>query len=164
MSFLDDWKEWSTPKKAISIIAVCCVAVFIIAMIGGSTSPDKNTSGDDVNKLNLVDTADVKLDANSLLIDGKNVATVEEYNDSSAIDDKILSKDDGAIIKQITASGASEVTSMDNPDDVYEFLTNSGMYYTFGKDGKTYIVTINEDNWNGNMLSEMDKFCLENAK
>lgn len=46
MSFLDDWKEWSTPKKAISIIAVCCVAIFLIAMIGGATSPDKNTSED----------------------------------------------------------------------------------------------------------------------
>lgn len=44
MSFLDDWKEWSTPKKAISIIAVCCVAIFIIAMIGGAMSPDKNTA------------------------------------------------------------------------------------------------------------------------
>lgn len=44
MSFLDDWKEWSTAKKAISIIAVCCIAIFIIAMIGGALSPDKNTS------------------------------------------------------------------------------------------------------------------------
>lgn len=44
MSFLDDWKEWSTAKKAISIIAVCCVAVFILAMIGGGTTPDKNTA------------------------------------------------------------------------------------------------------------------------
>ena len=44
MSFLDDWKEWSTKKKAISIIVVCCVAAFIIAMIDGSLSPDKNTS------------------------------------------------------------------------------------------------------------------------
>lgn len=44
MSFLDDWKEWSTAKKAISIIAVCCVAVFIVAMIGGGLSSDKNTA------------------------------------------------------------------------------------------------------------------------
>ena len=163
MSFLDDWKEWSTPKKAISIIVVCCVAVFIIAMIGGSTSPDKNTSNDDVNKLNLSDTSDVKLDSNSLLIDGKNVATVEEYNDSSVIKDKILSQD-GVIIKQVTSSKVSEVSNVDNFDDVYEFLSNDGFYYTFGKDGKTYIVTINEDNWHGDMLSKMDQFCLENAK
>lgn len=44
MSFLDDWKEWSTAKKAISIIAVCCVGIFIIAMITGGLSQDKNTA------------------------------------------------------------------------------------------------------------------------
>lgn len=44
MSFLDDWKEWSTAKKAISIIAVCCIGIFIIAIIGGGLSGDKNTS------------------------------------------------------------------------------------------------------------------------
>ena len=44
MSFLDDWKEWSTTKKAISIIAVCCVGILIIAALGGALSSDKNTS------------------------------------------------------------------------------------------------------------------------
>ena len=44
MSFLDDWKEWSTAKKAISIIVVCCIGIIIIAVIGGGLSHDKNTS------------------------------------------------------------------------------------------------------------------------
>lgn len=44
MSFLDDWKEWSTAKKAISIIAVCCVGLIIIGAIIGAGSPDKNTA------------------------------------------------------------------------------------------------------------------------
>ena len=44
MSFLDDWKEWSTPKKVISILAVCCIGLIIIGMITGGGSPDKNTS------------------------------------------------------------------------------------------------------------------------
>ncbi|MBQ2654177.1 MAG: hypothetical protein IJF83_11520 [Methanobrevibacter sp.] len=44
MSFLDDWKEWSTAKKAISIIVVCCIGVIIVAMIGGGLSSDKNTA------------------------------------------------------------------------------------------------------------------------
>lgn len=44
MSFLDDWKEWSTAKKAISIIGVCCIGILIIAAIGGGLSSDKNTS------------------------------------------------------------------------------------------------------------------------
>jgi len=44
LSFLDDWKEWSTAKKAISIIVVCCIGLIIVAMIGGGLSSDKNTS------------------------------------------------------------------------------------------------------------------------
>lgn len=44
MSFLDDWKEWSTAKKAISIIGVCCIGLLIIAALGGGLSSDKNTA------------------------------------------------------------------------------------------------------------------------
>ena len=44
MSFIDDWKEWSTAKKAISIIVVCCIGLIIIGLIIGSGTPDKNTS------------------------------------------------------------------------------------------------------------------------
>lgn len=44
MSFLDDWKEWSTAKKAISIIGVCCIGILIIAALGGGLSSDKNTA------------------------------------------------------------------------------------------------------------------------
>lgn len=44
MSFLDDWKEWSTAKKAISIIVVCCLGLIIIALITGGGTPDQNTS------------------------------------------------------------------------------------------------------------------------
>lgn len=44
MSFLDDWKEWSTAKKALSIIAVCCIGLIIIGMITGGGTPDKNTA------------------------------------------------------------------------------------------------------------------------
>ena len=53
---------------------------------------------------------------------------------------------------------------MSHPDNVHEFLTNNGMYYTFGKNNKTYIVTINADEWKAGMLSKMDDFCLENSK
>ena len=44
MSFLDDWKEWGTAKKAASIIAVCCIGIIIIGLVLGSFSSDKNTS------------------------------------------------------------------------------------------------------------------------
>lgn len=44
LSFLDDWKEWSTGKKVISIILVCCIGLIIIGAIGGFLFPDLNTS------------------------------------------------------------------------------------------------------------------------
>ncbi len=44
MSIIDDFKEWSTTKKVISIIVVCCIGLFIVGMIVGSFSPDQNTS------------------------------------------------------------------------------------------------------------------------
>ncbi|MCC7554361.1 MAG: hypothetical protein KO202_07740 [Methanobacteriaceae archaeon] len=43
MGFMDDFKEWSTAKKAISIIAVCCVGLIIVFGIIGALSPDANT-------------------------------------------------------------------------------------------------------------------------
>lgn len=111
------------------------------------------------------DTQGVAEDFNELWIDGKKVANITEFNASDCINTEILAKDNGAFIMQVTKDGASEVSSVDNPDDVYEFLTNNGgMYYTFGKDGKTYIVTIDENQWEADMLTKMDKWCLENSK
>ena len=46
MSFLDDWKEWSTAKKALSIIGVCCIGIIIIGIIMGGLSSDQNTTLD----------------------------------------------------------------------------------------------------------------------
>ena len=91
-------------------------------------------------------------------------AFIDEYNNSDCIQEKILSTDNEAIIKHVTEKSVDEVTSVDNPDDVYEYLTNDGMYYSFGKDGKTYIVTIDSKEWKGSMLKEMDEWCLENSK
>lgn len=44
MSLIDDWKEWSTTKKAISIIVVCCIGLLIIGSLLGGFVPDKNTA------------------------------------------------------------------------------------------------------------------------
>lgn len=114
--------------------------------------------------LDLKETNDVKLDGNHLKIDGKDVGEVKEYSDSNCIDSEILSRDSDAVIKSVDINGAKEVTSVDNPRNVYEFLTNNGMYYSFGDGEHTYIVVINQDNWKANMLSKMDKWCLENSK
>ena len=112
----------------------------------------------------LKDTNDVKIKDNHLIIDGKEVDEIKEFNDSSCIDSEILSRDSEAIIKSVDSNGAKEVGSVDNPRDVYEFLTNDGMYYTFGDGEHTYIVVINEDNWKASMLTKMDKWCLDNSK
>ena len=44
LSFIDDWKEWSTAKKALSIIGVCCIGLIIIGVLFGGAMMDKNTS------------------------------------------------------------------------------------------------------------------------
>lgn len=108
------------------------------------------------------DTSGCAEDFNELWIEGKKVANITEFNDTSFIEEHILT--DNPIIKHITSNSADEVDSVSDYNDVYEFLTDNGFYYTFGKDGKYYVVTINEDEWSGTMLSEMDEWCLENSK
>ena len=134
-------------SKGMKIIIGICLLLLVI----GSVSAIK-----------YKDTADIKVKANDLLIDGKVIANVTEYNDTSYITDVILQ--DNPIIKAVGGNGANEVPSVSDYNLVYEFLTDNGMYYSFGKDGKYYVVTIDESQWNGNMLKEMDNWCLENRK
>ena len=44
MSFIDDWKEWSTAKKGISIVGVCCIGIIIFVLVFGTFSHDANTT------------------------------------------------------------------------------------------------------------------------
>ena len=115
-----------------------------------------------VSAAQLKDTADVKVKGNDLEIDGKKVANVTEYSDTNYITDVILNAN--PIIKAVGGNGANEVSSVSDYNLVYEFLTDNGMYYSFGKDGKYYVVTIDESNWKGTMLKEMDTWCVENSK
>lgn len=164
MSILDTFNEMSTVKKIASIVVVCCVFLLIFAVLGGGGSPDKNTSADNKD-YDLENTLSVKADYGIITIDGIHAADITQYNSTDAIEEQILSKDTGVIFKKVTSSGASEVSSIDDYNGVYEYLSNEGFYYSFvGKDNKTYIITINEDNWKADMLSEMDEFCLQNAK
>ena len=115
-----------------------------------------------VSAAQLKDTADVKVKGNDLEIDGKKVANVTEYSDTNYITDVILNAN--PIIKAVGGNGANEVSSVSDYNLVYEFLTDNGMYYSFGKDGKYYVVTIDDGNWKGTMLKEMDTWCIENSK
>ena len=60
-------------------------------------------------------------------------------------------------------------------NDIWDFKLNHGNdddsdFYCLQpvvvkpKDGKYYVVTIDESNWKGSMLKEMDTWCLENSK
>ena len=115
-----------------------------------------------VSAIQFKNTADVEVNGNDLKIDGKIAANFTVYNDTSFIDDVILQEK--PIIKAVGGNGANEVQSVSDYNLVYEFLTDHAMYYTFGKDGKTVVVTINEDNWHADMLKKMDDWCLENSK
>lgn len=70
LSFLDDWKEWSTGKKAISIIIVCCIGLLIIGVIVGIIFPDLNTS----NRVHLTDSS-FALPDGCTLHDSENVTS-----------------------------------------------------------------------------------------
>lgn len=137
-------------KKIIKIIIGASILLLFMGVICAEDPGFKDTTG-------------VAEDFNELWISGKKVANITSYNDSDCIDKEILSKDDQAIIKHVTKSNVEEVSSVDNPKDVYEFLTNEGMFYTFGKDDHIYIVTIDESQWNVDMLDKMDEWCLENS-
>jgi len=114
-----------------------------------------------VSAVQYKNTADVTVQGNNLLIDNKVIANVTEYNDTSFIEGIVA---DNAIIKAVGGNGANEVPSVSDYNLVYEFLTDNGFYYSFGKDGKYYVVTIDESQWHADMLKKMDNWCLENKK
>ena len=114
-----------------------------------------------VSAVQYKNTADVTVQGNNLLIDNKVIANVTEYNDTSFIEGIVA---DNAIIKAVGGNGANEVPSVSDYNLVYEFLTDNGFYYSFGKDGKYYVVTIDESQWHADMLKKMDNWCLENSK
>ena len=115
MSFLDDWKEWSTPKKVISILAVCCIGLIIIGMITGGGSPDKNTSPINDGNNNVEQ------------ITGKQVKIIYDGEWSGAAGDV-------SAINSISGSGDETI---DMPDDASLISANAQK-----KDGSSNELTI----------------------
>lgn len=139
-------------KKLIICLTILTLSIGIIAAEDNKDYPLENT-------------LETKADYGIVTINGIHAANITQYNDSKIVQDEIFSKDPSTIIKKITKDGAEEVTSISDYECVYEYLTEDGMYYSFtGKDGKFYLLTINQDNWKVDMLSEMDEFCLQNEK
>ena len=140
MSFLDDWKEWSTPKKVISILAVCCIGLIIIGMITGGGSPDKNTSpiNDGNNNVEQITGKQVKIiydgewsgaagDVSSInSISGSGDETIDMPDDASLISSNAQKKDgssneltiqilkDGKVVKESSTTaeyGVAQVSA-----------------------------------------------------
>lgn len=140
MSFLDDWKEWSTPKKVISILAVCCIGIIIIGMITGGGSPDKNTSpiNDGNNNVEQITGKQVKIiydgewsgaagDVSSInSISGSGDETIDMPDDASLISANAQKKDgssneltiqilkDGKVVKESSTTaeyGVAQVSA-----------------------------------------------------
>ena len=115
MSFLDDWKEWSTPKKVISILAVCCIGLIIIGMITGGGSPDKNTSPINDGNNNVEQ------------ITGKQVKSIYDGEWSGAAGD----------VSSINSISGSGDETIDMPDDASLISANAQK-----KDGSSNELTI----------------------
>lgn len=61
-SIVDTWSSFSTGKKIISIIVVCCIGLFIMGLIGSIVSPDANTSSYDSNSVDDAESQQIKED------------------------------------------------------------------------------------------------------
>lgn len=141
-------------KKQILI----CILIISIISLGTVVAEDNKDYP-------LENTLSVKADYGIVTIDGIHAANVTQYNNSDIVQEEILSKDPDTIIKMITEDGAEEIDSISDYENVYEYLTEDGMYYSFtGKDDKFYLLEINVENWKADMLDKMDEFCLKNEK
>ncbi|WP_295608240.1 hypothetical protein [Methanobrevibacter sp.] len=122
MSFLDTFKEWSTGKKILSVVGVCCVLLIIFAVVGGFGSTDKNTSSDtsssgtveDTPALQLKITTDgswsgsVLVGGSSKSIDGSGSQTIDLDGDSWDMVSATIQKqggDNGDLTVQIIKDG-----------------------------------------------------------
>ena len=141
-------------KKQILI----CILIISIISLGTVVAEDNKDYP-------LENTLSVKADYGIVTIYGIHAANVTQYNNSDIVQEEILSKDPDTIIKMITEDGAEEIDSISDYENVYEYLTEDGMYYSFtGKDDKFYLLEINVENWKADMLDKMDEFCLQNEK
>ena len=135
-----------------------CILIISLLSLGAVAAEDNKDYP-------LENTLSVKADYGIVTIDGIHAANVTQYNNSDIVQEEILSKDPDTIIKMITEDGAEEIDSISDYENVYEYLTEDGMYYSFtGKDDKFYLLEINVENWKADMLDKMDEFCLQNEK
>lgn len=127
MSFVDDWKEWSTAKKAISIIVVCCIGVIIIALVIGGFSSDKNTTPETtlkVSDLAVTSAGYGGYDVTCTLIPDKDYNYLEAqvifYDSDGAVIDKsplVWNMNDVHTNQTIKVSGNAYVSGDNTPSE-----------------------------------------------
>lgn len=77
-SISDRWNSFSTGKKIIVAIVVCCIGLYILGAIGSIVSPDANTSG------NSADDAEAEQITEDLKVKDSNGNDFENPYDSSS--------------------------------------------------------------------------------
>jgi len=125
LSFLDDWKEWSTAKKAISIIVVCCIGLIIVGLLIGGFSSDKNTSPDTtikVSDLAISSSGYGGYDLTCKLVPDKDYSYLEAqvifYDSDDAVIDKsplVWNMNDVHANQTIKVNGNAYVSGDNNP-------------------------------------------------
>lgn len=150
MSFIDEWKEWSTAKKAISILVVCCIGLIIISVLTGGGSPDKNTATAPASDNNTTSTGnDTSNDSsnnteNSTTDEAKGVQVKVTYsgkwsgaigsggssNTVSGTGDKVIDLDEGGIVsanaqKQDASSETLKIQILKDGKVIEEASTDS---------------------------------------
>lgn len=125
MSFLDDWKEWSTAKKALSIVGACCIGLIIIGLVLGTFSSDKNTSPEStiaVSDLAISSTGYGGYNVGCTVIPDKDYSYLELqvifYDSTGAVIDKsplVWNMNDVNANQTIKVSGSAYISGDNSP-------------------------------------------------
>lgn len=93
-NFIDNWKEFGTGKKVLSLIACCCIGWIVISLIFAVITPDNNTDdfADDYNysassidePVNSSDTSDDVSDSSSDDVDSSDDSSDSDSSSSTS--------------------------------------------------------------------------------
>lgn len=121
--FVGLWSEWSTGKKVIAIIAVCCIGLLIVGFIGSIVSPDANTSSYDSSSVDDSESEeiseDLKFDTSNDDSSSSSSSDSDDGVGDASLQVKVISSGSwsgsvGTASKQKTVSGSgTEVINLD---------------------------------------------------
>ena len=79
-SINDKWNGYSTGKKVILALAVCCIGFMIVGFIGSIISPDANTSTYDSSSIDDAESQQIKEDSKVKFADDYSNVQVDRYD------------------------------------------------------------------------------------